>query len=42
MLPHLATDLLVFASNFLVAIDQALNSLRYFHELLQHNKVSHP
>ena len=38
--PH--DDLLVFASNFLVAIAQALNSLRYFHELLQHNKVSHP
>ena len=34
MLPHLATDLLVFASNFLVVIAQALNSLRYFHELL--------
>jgi|SouAtlMetagenome_1021521.scaffolds.fasta_scaffold02781_2 hypothetical protein len=42
MLPRLATDLLVFASNFLVAIAQALNSLRYFHELLQHKKVSHP
>ena len=34
LLSHLAADLLVFASNFLVAIAQALNSLRYFHELL--------
>ena len=42
MLPRLATHLLVFASNFLLAIAQALNSLRYSHELLQHNKVSHP
>jgi hypothetical protein len=37
MLPRLATDLLVFASNFLVVIAQALSSLRYSHELLQHN-----
>ena len=31
---RLATDLLVFAPNFLVVIAQALNSLRYFHEQL--------
>ena len=34
MLPRLATDLLVFASNLLDAIAQALNCLRYSHELL--------
>ena len=38
MLPRLATDLLVFAPNFLVVIAQALNSLRYFHELLSTTK----
>ena len=36
MPPRLATDLLAFAPNFLVVIAQALNSLRYFHELLTH------